>query len=76
MKFDEWFSEQFGPDPVPGEGVRELDLAAMRMRGKLHQQEEKLRAKRRWSMRRDAALKAWVARDDDLDIPAPAGREE
>ena len=36
MKFDEWFEEQYGPDPNPEKGVRELDLAAMEMRSHLH----------------------------------------
>ena len=76
MKFDEWFDERFGPDPAPGEAIIDLRFRA----GQKHRiaAEADLLADKKfqYELLRNAALKAWVARDDDLDIPAPAGREE
>ena len=70
MKFDEWFNGQFGPEPSPKATVYELQAEVSVMRTRLLRCEKLLEQKREYERKCDAALKAWVAREDYLKSEA------
>jgi len=64
MKFDEWFTERFGPEPEPGRGFDDIRQEIYRAEEHVTLCRNRLGAKREWWVRRNGALKAWVARED------------
>ena len=66
MKFDAWFDEQFGPDPEPGKELYEIRREVSAAHNNLRECEARYEAKKEWLARNNAALSAWVAREDYL----------
>ena len=74
MKFGEWFIEQFGPEPFRNKAISELRDEMDAARRALSMAEGRVHQKLEYSLKHDAAIKAWFAREDTL--PAVAEEQE
>lgn len=62
-KFSKWFEAQFGKQPVPGVTSERLRVEYIQAINREVLARSRFEARKAWDLRRDAAYKAWLAKE-------------